>query len=103
MNEEPRRLWAGATLSGLGIVLTVVWLLNNQKTHAYVLHWWKKLAELEQTLGLHPHNADAVTQQKGGGFPPYSGLLQAIPVIFLVAWVCLLAWGLSLSCVCSGH
>ena len=35
-------------LAGLGIVLTILWLLNNARTHAYVGYWWQALAEIER-------------------------------------------------------
>lgn len=100
LTVEHRVPWAGCTMSGLGIVLTIVWFCNNQKTHKYVLHWWNALEKIEDKVGLRPYEADFVTRQKGGGFPRYSYLLQAVPVIFLVAWAALFVWSLLLSCAC---
>jgi len=103
LNTEHRQPWAGCTMSVLGIALTAVWLYNNHKTHGYVRYWWEKLADIEKEADLKSYRADFVTQQKGGGLIPYSYLLQAVPVIFLAAWLVLFVWSLLLSCACSGR
>jgi hypothetical protein len=98
-----RQLWAGSMMSVLGIALTIVWLFNNSKTHGYVLYWWESLKDIEMKAGLTTQQLDYVKRQEGGGFPRYSCLLQAVPAIFLVAWLALFVWSLWLSCACSGH
>jgi hypothetical protein len=90
--------WAGCTLSLLGIGLTIVWFCNNYKTHRYISYWWEKLAKAEEKAGLTRRSVDFVTQQKGGGFPRYHYLPQAVSAIFLIAWLVLFIWSLLLSC-----
>ena len=92
--------WAGCTLSGLGLFLTAVWLCNNHKTHKYVRYWWKKPKAIEEKCDMKSFEADFVTQHPGGGFPRYSLLLQAVPAMFLVAWIALFARSLLLLCGC---
>ena len=36
----------GVLFSVLGIILTIVWYLNNKKTHAYVDYWWESLKKI---------------------------------------------------------
>jgi hypothetical protein len=97
------QLWANCALSTLGVLLTLVWLYNNHKVHSYVNHWWSALERIERKLELERNETDFVTQQKGGGFIPYHGLIQTVPAIFLIAWLVLFVAGLLKSCACLHH
>jgi hypothetical protein len=93
-------LWAACTLSVLGFLLTMIWLYNNYKTHKYVSHWWNSLCETEAKLGLRDNDMDFVSQQKGGGLMPYRHVVQAVPLIFSLAWLILFVRTLLVSCAC---
>jgi len=96
----PAHYKAGAFVSALGVLLTIVWLLNNHKTHKYVEYWWGALRKIEERLDLPLSTTDGKTQEKsdfafvgrhpGSGQPPYSCLVQSVPVLFLMAWLALL-------------
>jgi len=100
LSRQHDEIWAGGVVSILGIALTIVWLYNNHKTHGYVLYWWESLRVIESKLDVA--GTDFVTQQKGGGLPPYRYLIQIVPIIFLMAWSILFIWSLLLSCTCKG-
>jgi hypothetical protein len=102
LTMEHRVSWAGTALSFLGIALTIVWIINNHKTHKYVRYWWDSLKTVEDKIGLTPHEVDFVKRHPGTGFPRYRYLAQIVPAIFLIAWVTLFVWSLVLSCACSG-
>lgn len=77
-------------MSVLGILLTIVWFCNNCKVRAYVNHWRESLKKIEKEAGLTQKEFAFVTQQKVDGCPSYHFLQQAVPVLFLIAWVWLL-------------
>src|SRR5579871_209758 len=81
----------------LGIALTIVWWLSNRKTHEYVDHWWRSLIELEAKLGLQSGGTDFATRIEGKekSGPRYRNLVQAVPVLFFVAWISLLGLAVS--------
>lgn len=79
-----QKQWAGLPLSILGILLTIVWFLNNRKTHGYVDYWWRSLARIEAELG---EGVSFVTNQRGSRHVQYHQLVQAVPIIFVSAWV----------------
>lgn len=85
-------------VSVLGVLLTVIWLLSNSATHSYVLYWWNALAKTEKKLPVEA-GFDFVTQHPGsGGLVPYSWLIQLVPIIFAIAWLCLLGLGIDALC-----
>lgn len=68
--SSSRLLEAGASvgLCVLGIWLTVVWYLSNDKTHTYVRHWWNAIGKLEEQVGLAPNDfARQLELQRRGG------------------------------------
>lgn len=91
--------WA-VLLSVLGVLLTAVWFLNNQKTRAYCRHWLRSLISIETKLIercgeadidfarqiLFRHRTDIVKH-------PY--LVQAVPTLFYLAWIMPLLFGIS--------
>lgn len=89
LDKDNKWLWAGFSVSILGTALTIVWFLNNHKTHAYVEYWWNALPLIEGPLGVN-----LARGQRGGGCIRYSYLVQAVPVMFFLAWSALLVWGL---------
>ena len=89
----------------LGIALTIVWWLSNRRTHDYVRHWWRSLIDLEAKLQLQPEGTDYATrieEMKKSGLC-YRDLVQAVPVLFFVAWVFLLGLAVSQILISSHH
>ena len=78
-----------AAFAALGFLLTVDWLWNNNKTHGYVLYWWRALETLETRLGV-----DFVTTQRGSRYVQYRHLVQGVPVIFSFVWLILFWLGI---------
>jgi hypothetical protein len=71
----------------LGLLSTIVWLLNDLINHTYILYWWQSTdgsKEYEQKAG-----------ELGGRWwskvgLKYSHLMHLIPVIFSAAWLWIL-------------
>ena len=101
--RQNKTLWVGILLAILGSFLTFAWIYNNHKVHKYVVHWWDSLRKLEKQLHMDAEGTDFVTQQQGGGFPPYSMLVQVVPVLFLIGWLSLFVWGVALWCGCASR
>ena len=89
--------WAGIVLSLLGILLTAVWYLNNSKTHFYAVYWLEKVAVIENKLLVRGEEgidfASQILSRKRDRIR-HRHLVQAVPVIFFVAWVILLFFGI---------
>jgi hypothetical protein len=72
----------------LGLLSTIIWLLNDMINHTYILYWWRLTDEgqdYEKRAG-----------QFGGRWWPkvglkYSHLMHVIPIIFGAAWLWMLA------------
>lgn len=98
---DSRHLWTEIGLAILGVALTIVWYMNNLKTHSYVRHWWTAIMNLEEQLGLGA-NAFATQIEKQHKSFKYRRLVQTVPVLFGAAWLALLtAGGLRIICYCS--
>jgi hypothetical protein len=107
LTGPPDQRWAGGVLSVLGIILTGIWFLNNQKTRYYARHWFRAVCDVEARLIkasgeqgidfatriLHRHRKDLIGH-------PY--LVQTVPVIFYAAWAALLLRGTSPAMIQSG-
>jgi hypothetical protein len=101
--NENRNFKAEMGLGLLGIALTIIWLLSNSATHNYVSYWWDALQNTEKHLGLQQDGLGFVTNHPGsGGAIPYSTLVQLVPAIFGVAWICLLVRDAARLCGCGG-
>lgn len=99
--------WAGVVLSALGIILTFVWFLNNNKTRYYARYWLGTVEDIERRLVERSGERDIDFARRILNRPrtdlirhPY--LVQAVPSIFLVAWVSLLSFGIRSLVVESG-
>ena len=103
LDGRTEHLYTARFATGLGALLTVLWFLNNLKTHAYVAYWWKTLGDIERALsnvGMTPSipvkmdfvsNYEYRRRTDGLCVPlKYRYQVQAIPVVFLAAWVWLL-------------
>jgi len=94
-NSTPR--WAGPVLAVLGVFLTVVWFNNNEKTHFYAVYWLKKVATIERTLVQRGEGdidfAAQILNRRRTGFIRHRHLVQAVPVIFFMAWMILFGYG----------
>jgi hypothetical protein len=89
----------GLILDLLGIALTLVWLLINNRTHKYALYWLEQVGELEIKImreggerGID--SAKKIVDPKRTTVTPdlmsHHRLEQAVPLLFIVAWAALL-------------
>lgn len=96
---SPRQPQAAVGLSVLGILLTCVWLLNNDKTRYYARYWFTAVEKVERRLAERTgeQNVDFAAQilhRRRTDWIRHPYLVQAVPLIFLAAWGCLLSLGL---------
>jgi hypothetical protein len=88
----------GIMLSGLGIALTIVWFLNNRKTHFYAHYWFQAVGDVETKLmertGEHGIDfAGRLLNRPRVDLLRHPNLVQAVPAIFSIAWFGLLSFG----------
>ena len=96
LNRPPGSEWASVVLSVLGILLTAVWYLSNGKTHFYAVYWLRKVALIEERLIQHGEPGIDFANQilnRSRGWMRHRHLVQAVPLIFLLAWIFLLVFG----------
>lgn len=92
-------LKTGMIFSLLGIGLTIVWYLNNRRTHRYVQYWWRALIDIEKNYDVRVNfvseyeDRERLDKIPGKKFS-YHTLIQSIPGLFLVAWIWLLFFGI---------
>jgi hypothetical protein len=95
--DEQKSAWAGIVLSILGMLLTEIWRRNNNKTHFYAVYWLGKVTELEARLssesGDSVYFATEILNRPRTGWIRHRHLVQAVPMIFFVAWIMLLGLG----------
>lgn len=95
---DTKSVSAGIALAVLGIVLTEIWRRNNQKTHFYAVYWLGKVAEIEKRLSVEAKEpltfAAEILHRPRTGWLRHRHLVQAVPMIFFVAWAALLGVGL---------
>ena len=96
---DSRPAWAGEELSILGILLTSVWLLNNNKTHAYAVYWLKQVANVEARLIQRGEPgidfANQILNRQRTDLIAHRYLVLAVPCLFLVAWITMFYVGFS--------
>lgn len=85
-----RNAGAGVLASFLGFFLTLVWLLNNYKTHRYVEYWWKTLGEIDARVNKEYAFVARYPRSKGKLRMRYSYVVQSVPTLFLAAWIYLI-------------
>ncbi len=107
LTGPPNQRWAGAVLSELGVILTGIWFLNNQKTHHYGRHWFEAVCEVEARLMKHSgeHGIDFATRilhRRRTDLIGHPYLVQMVPVIFYIAWALLLLFGTPPAMIQSG-
>lgn len=101
---------AGFGFAIVGLLLTTVWFLNNDRLHEYIVFYWERSIALER-LAL----ADAAKEEHQetqhlflvSGFDEwrskrtnhhpkfrinYSDIVQFVPLLFLVAWMIIIAF-----------
>jgi hypothetical protein len=88
-------VWSGLLLAVGGLCLTTVWYCNNIKTHFYAVYWLEKVAEIEKKLLQYEQDIDFAAHilARPRGVIRHRYLVQAVPVIFGIAWVSLIATG----------
>ena len=99
LTDPPCHRGASIGLSVLGIALTAVWFLSNEKTRDYARYWLKTVCEIEGRLIERTGEQDIDFAKKILNRPrrdwiPHPHLVQAVPSIFFVAWAVLLFRGL---------
>lgn len=85
---------SGLALATLGIGLTVVWILNNNKTHEYARYWLGAVCEIEYRLQERSGErsidfAFKILNRRRKGFLRHPHLVQAVLALFLIAWLIL--------------
>lgn len=92
--------WAEAIVSVLGIALTAVWFLSNNKTHEYALFWLdaaglveKKLIECSGEGGIDFAVQVKRRPRKDAVYIRHPTLVQIPPMLFLAAWMILFGVG----------
>jgi hypothetical protein len=92
----------GALLALLGLVLTVVWFLINDRTHEYAIYWLKAVGEIESRVMRNGSEweidfAKKILDDKHTPIPRsmihHHQLEKAVPSLFLIAWIALLLFG----------
>ncbi|MFZ1084413.1 MAG: hypothetical protein WAN35_05575 [Terracidiphilus sp.] len=73
------------------VLLTTVWYFSTVKTSMYVRHWWDSIIAIETKLKMNIQHYDFASQleSKPKCFPKYRYLVQAIPILFGMAWISL--------------
>ncbi len=104
LTDSSGQRWAGIGLSALGIILTMVWFLNNNKTRYYARYWLRAVERIEQRLMERTGEADIdlagrILNRSRTDVIAHPHLVQAVPVIFLLAWITLLSFGSRLMAV----
>lgn len=102
------RSWAAIVLAVLGLGLTGVWFLNNNKTHFYARYWLNALCDVERRLIGRSHEqgidfATKILNRERGHLIRHPYLVQAVPAIFCTAWLFLFGFGLYLRVIKSEH
>jgi hypothetical protein len=97
--DESRSVWAGTVLAVLGVLLTEIWRRNNDKTHFYAEYWLRKVTELEKSLSEGGHEsilfATEILNRPRNSRIRHRDLVQAVPMIFFIAWITLFGLGIS--------
>jgi hypothetical protein len=88
-------------LATLGIGLTVVWILNNNKTHEYARYWLGAVCEIERKLEERSGEygidfAVKILNRRRTSFLRHPHLVQAVPALFSIAWLILFGLGVRL-------
>lgn len=86
-------------MAALGVLLTEIWRRNNDKTHFYAEYWLRRVAELEKKLSEGGHEsilfATEILNRPRSGRIRHRDLVQAVPMIFFIAWITLFGLGIS--------
>jgi hypothetical protein len=92
---------AAIAVSFGGILLTTIWYCSTIKTSGYVRHWWKSIIAIEADLRMDIQHYDFASQleSKPKCFPKYRCLVQAIPLLFGMAWAALFILSIA-RCAC---
>jgi hypothetical protein len=102
-NSNMGAVYLGAFLSCLGVVLSIVWLLINRKTHQYARYWLESVAKLE--IRLMEHTGDSEIDFAGRildearstvpkTFVSHYTLERLVPVLFILAWMAMFSYGI---------
>jgi hypothetical protein len=86
-------LRTGLFFAFLGLLSTIIWLLNDLINHTYILYWWRS-ANPHWTERTYEKNAEKMEIGRWWDKPKvgfkYSHLMHVIPIIFGAAWLWIL-------------
>ena len=85
-------------MSLLGVLLTIVWFVNNSRMHEYVEYWWDRTGEIETEFEVKIERrlvSDYETRRKHKHCVPYSTLVQLAPCLFMCGWFWMFCLSLS--------
>jgi hypothetical protein len=91
-NGDPLSVGTAIAVSFGGILLTIIWYRSTVKTWRYVRHWWDSIIEIEKDLNMGQQKYDIASRLESAPKDclPYRCLVQAIPLLFGMAWAALL-------------
>jgi hypothetical protein len=89
------------SLATLGIGLTIVWILNNNKTHEYAQYWLRAICKIEARLQECSGERDIdfalqILSRPHNRLLRHPNLVQAVPALFFIAWLILFGLGVRL-------
>jgi hypothetical protein len=87
-------LYTSIALSVAGLVLTVIWGVNNIRMHQYVMYWWNRAGDIEEEFEVCAERSlvrdyEKIREQKQGvrRLGQYSWWVNAVPAVFLSGWL----------------
>lgn len=91
MDLPDSRRFAAEGFCYAGMLLAVLWFVNNVRVHQYILYWWRKAEAIEKLLG-GPEAAHLVLGYDKYRQPKrikgdYHLWVNSIPVLFLLVWI----------------
>ncbi len=98
---EHHHPWSGVLFSILGVISTIVWLITSVAVHRYIDYWWKSIQKVEDELSLKDYKFNFATAHPGSGLHP-SGWVHVVPLLFMAAWIVILAVAFRCLCLCKG-
>ena len=77
-------------MSLFGVLLTLVWFVNNGRMHEYVEYWWNRAGEIEDEFEVKAERRLILgyeDRRKHKHCLRYSTLVQLAPCLFLCGWL----------------
>lgn len=87
----PLRRLAAQCICYVGILLAVVWMINNIRVHQYIMYWWKRACAIEQAFNtpesarlLLDLGARGTSRSRRGQNQIW---MNSLPILFLLVWL----------------